>query len=232
MSDSPVILMIEDERSMRRFLLALLVGHGFRVFEAASGEQGLTLAASHSPDVILLDIGLPGIDGLEVTRRIREWTETPIIVLSARGQEEDKVRALDLGADDYLTKPFGASELLARVRVALRHAARRASADAEPLIVIADLEIDLAARIVRSRGEEVHLTPIEYRLLALLARYAGCVLTHHQILEEVWGPGARGREHYVRVHMSQLRRKIEADPAQPQYILTEIGVGYRLRAEV
>ncbi|MCA9636728.1 MAG: response regulator [Myxococcales bacterium] len=231
MSDEAVILVIEDEVPMRRFLRALVAGHGLRVVEAASGEEGIALAASHAPDVILLDLGLPGVDGLEVTRRIREWSETPIIVISARGLEEDKVRALDLGADDYLTKPFGASELLARLRVALRHAGRRAAEGADPRFVLGDLEVDLAARVVRVRGEEVHLTPIEYRLLALLVRHAGRVLTHRHFLREIWGPGASGQDHYVRVHMSQLRRKIEEDPAQPRYVITETGVGYRLRTD-
>ncbi|MEZ4450483.1 MAG: response regulator [Nannocystaceae bacterium] len=231
MSGEAVILVIEDEQPMRRFLRALVAGHGYKVIEAASGEEGISMAASHTPDVILLDLGLPGLDGLEVARRIREWTETPIIVLSARGLEEDKVRALDLGADDYLTKPFGASELLARLRVALRHARRGAGDPADARFVAGDLEVDQAARIVRVRGDEVHLTPIEYRLLTLFVRHAGRVLTHRQILREVWGPGATGQDHYVRVHMSQLRRKIEDDPAQPRYLITETGVGYRLKTD-
>ncbi|MEZ4382521.1 MAG: response regulator [Nannocystaceae bacterium] len=226
------VLVIEDEQPMRRFLRALVAGHGLRIIEASTGAEGISLAASHGPDVILLDLGLPDMDGLEVTARIREWTQTPIIVLSARGLEEDKVSALDLGADDYLTKPFGAAELLARLRVALRHARLHSSEPDDATFRVGELEVDLAARRVRIRGDEVHLTPLQYKLLAYLVRHAGRVLTHRQILKEVWGPGSTSQDHYVRVYMAQLRRKLEDDPAQPRYLLTETGVGYRLRAEV
>ena len=177
-----------------------------------------------------LDLGLPDLDGVEVTRRLREWTAAPIVVLSARDQEQDKIQALDAGADDYLTKPFGTGELLARMRVALRHAARREDAQ-EPVVVIGGLQVDLAARRAVVEGREIRLTRTEYRLLALLARHAGKVLTHRQLLKEVWGPGAVDQTHYLRVYMGQLRHKIEADPAQPRYLLTETGVGYRLAAE-
>ncbi len=227
-----VVLVIEDELPMRRFLNALVEGHGLRVIEAATGREGISLAASHNPDVILLDLGLPDLDGLEVTSRIREWSQTPIIVLSARGMEEDKIDALDRGADDYLTKPFGAGELLARLRVALRHSRLKSSGPPQSAFTLGELEVDLAARRVLVAGEEVHLTPLQYKLLATLVQHAGRVLTHRQILKRVWGHDSAGQEHYVRVYMAQLRRKIERDPAQPRYILTETGVGYRLRAEL
>ncbi|MCA9715185.1 MAG: response regulator [Myxococcales bacterium] len=226
------VLIVEDELPMRRFLVALVEGHGLRVVEASTGQEGITLAASHNPDVILLDLGLPDVDGLEVTSRIREWTRTPIIVLSARGMEQDKIEALDRGADDYLTKPFGAGELLARLRVALRHTRLQTSEPDESAFTLGDLEVDLAKRRVAVGGEEVHLTPLQYKLLATLVRHAGRVLTHRQILKQVWGHDSAGQEHYVRVYMAQLRRKLERDPAQPRYILTETGVGYRLRAEL
>ncbi len=217
---------------MRRFLLALVEGHGLRVIEAATGREGISLAASHNPDVVLLDLGLPDLDGLEVTSRIREWTQTPIIVLSARGMEQDKIEALDRGADDYLTKPFGAGELLARLRVALRHARRNVDDATSSTVELGELTVDLAARRVVVRGDEVHLTPLQYKLLTTLVEHAGRVLTHRQILKRVWGRNSAGHEHYVRVYMAQLRRKIEQDPAQPRYILTETGVGYRFRAEI
>jgi two-component system, OmpR family, KDP operon response regulator KdpE len=217
---------VEDEGQVRRFLRAALSSHGYRVVEAASMREGEQLATSHNPDVYLLDLGLPDGDGVDLARRLREWTKAPIIVLSARGREEDKVNALDAGADDYLTKPFGVNELLARLRVALRHAQAGA---AEPSVLEAGpLRMDLARREVTVDGREVRLTPTEYRLLALLGRHAGKVLTHRQILREVWGPNA-SEAHYVRVHMAELRKKIEADPARPRLLVTEPGVGYRLR---
>ena len=222
----PLVLLIEDEPEMRRFIRASLTAHGYRLVEATTAREGATLAASHNPELVLLDLGLPDGDGLEVTARLREWSKVPVIVLSARGREEDKVRALDAGADDYLTKPFGVNELLARMRVALRHAHKEADG---PLLRLGDLEVDLEKRVVKRGGEEVHLTPIEYRLLAYLAQNAGKVLTHRQILSEVWGPGAAHQTHYVRVHLAELRKKIEADPARPRLIVTEPGIGYRLR---
>jgi two-component system KDP operon response regulator KdpE len=213
---------------MRRFLRAALTGHGFRLVESATGADGLTQAATRAPDVILLDLGLPDIDGLEVTKRLREWSKVPIVVVSARGQERDKVDALDAGADDYLTKPFGVAELLARLRVALRHRDQTGGA-ADPVFVAGDLRIDFGRRQVLVKGQEIHLTPTEYRMLTLLARHAGKLITHRQLLLEVWGPGNTEQTQYLRVYMGQLRRKIEPDPARPQYLLTEPGVGYRLR---
>jgi two-component system, OmpR family, KDP operon response regulator KdpE len=225
----PIIVLIEDEPQIRRFLRTTLGSQGYRLFEAATGADGLVEAASRQPDVVIVDLGLPDIDGLEVIRRIREWSTVPILVLSARGQEADKVVALDVGADDYVSKPFGAEELLARVRVALRHKAGVAREDA--VFTAGDLRVDLGRRHVFVRDQEVKLTPTEYRLLTTLVRYAGRVLTHRQLLKEVWGPNQTEEAHYLRVYMAQLRRKIEIDPAQPRYLLTEPGVGYRLAAE-
>ncbi len=223
----PLVLVIEDEPQMVRFLRPALQGHGFRLVEATSGEDGIRQAATRAPDLVLLDLGLPDMDGIEVTRRVREWSQVPILVISARGREDDKVAALDAGADDYVTKPFSMPELLARVRVALRHASRLGSGGSCNLTIGA-LEIDLEKRRVAVAGETVHLTPIEYRLLTELARNAGKVLTHSHLLRQVWGPGYAQQSHYLRVYMAQLRRKLEADPARPRYLLTEPGVGYRL----
>lgn len=225
----PLILLVEDEAQMRRFLRVSLGAQGFRLVESETGADAVVQTAARVPDVVLLDLGLPDMDGLEVTRRIREWTLVPIIVLSARGQEEDKVNALDAGADDYLTKPFSARELLARIRVALRHAARVAG-KAEPVFSEGELTVDLAKRLVSLSGQEVHLTPIEYKLLVLLVQNAGKVLTHRQLLREVWGPNATEQTQYLRVYMNQLRHKLEREPARPRLLLTEPGVGYRLRA--
>jgi two-component system KDP operon response regulator KdpE len=222
------VLLIEDEPPMRRFLRAALDGAEYQLVEAATGREGLAHAAGRRPDVVLLDLGLPDTDGLEVIRRIREWSATPIIVISARGQESDKIAALDIGADDYLTKPFSVPELLARIRVALRHAAR-VPGEPEPVFEAGELRVDLGARDVRLGGSEVHLTPTEYRLLALLVRHAGRVVTHRQLLKEVWGQDHIGHAQYLRVYMAQLRRKLERDPANPRLLTTESGVGYRLR---
>ncbi|WP_437945744.1 response regulator [Sorangium sp. So ce296] len=233
MSDaSPLVLLIEDEPQMRRFLRAMLAARGYRLVEAETGGEGIAQATTRNPDLVLLDLGLPDMDGLEVTRRLREWSAVPIIVLSARGQEQDKIDALDGGADDYLTKPFSAGELLARLRVALRHAAHAArGAQAESAsFQVQDVEVDLARRVVLRAGEEIHLTPIEYKLLTTLIRHAGKVLTHRQLLGEVWGPAYAGQTHYLRVYMAQLRHKLERDPARPQILITEPGVGYRLKA--
>jgi len=224
----PLILVIDDESAMRRFLRVSLESHGYRWVEADSGREGLAQAAQRNPDLVLLDLGLPDQDGLEVTSRLREWAKMPIIVISARGQEEDKVRALDAGADDYLTKPFGVNELLARIRVALRHAYGAAGPSA-PSIEVGGLKLDLERREVFVDGREIHLTPIEYKLLTLLAKHAGKVLTHRQILKEVWGPNQSDHVHYVRVHMAELRKKIEQNPARPTWLVTEPGVGYRFR---
>ena len=224
----PLVLVIEDEPQMRRFLRVSLVSHGFRLVEATTAAEGLGLAASHNPEVVLLDLGLPDGDGMGVARRVREWSPMPIIVISARGREADKVEALDAGADDYLTKPFGINELLARIRVALRHA-QQASVPSTPILEIGPMRIDLDRREVTVSRSEVHLSPIEYRLLVLLARNAGRVLTHRQLLREVWGPGHAEQTHYLRVYMASLRRKIEPEPARPRLLATEPGVGYRLR---
>lgn len=223
----PLVLIVEDELPIRRFLRAALANEDYRFNEAESGEEGLRSAIAQPPDLVVLDLGLPDIDGLAVIARLREWSAVPIIVLSARGQERDKVAALDAGADDYLTKPFGVGELLARIRVALRHAARTGESEGTTFQV-GELRIDLAARRVFLGEREVHLTPLEYRLLVTLAKNSGKVLTHRYLLKEVWGPGQAAETHYLRVYMAGLRRKIEADPARPRYLLTEQGVGYRL----
>jgi two-component system, OmpR family, KDP operon response regulator KdpE len=225
-----LILVIEDEPQVVRFLRASLGSHGFRILEAETGQRGLVEASARVPDLVLLDLGLPDMDGVEVARRLREWSAVPIIVLSARGQERDKIEALDAGADDYLTKPFGIGELLARIRVALRHA-DRGPEDGEAVVSVGNLRVDLAARSVRRSEEEVRLTPIEFRLLAALARNAGRVVTQRQLLKEVWGPSAVGQAHYLRVYMAQLRHKLEEEPARPRLFVTEPGVGYRLRGE-
>jgi two-component system KDP operon response regulator KdpE len=224
------ILVVEDEAPMRRFLCSALTSHGFRVAEAGTLASAERLAAESQLAAILLDLGLPDGDGLTLLRRIREWSHAPVIVLSARDREDDKVLALDAGADDYLTKPFGTAELLARIRVALRHAGGQAVPD-DPVIRIGPMRIDQARHEVAVDDKPVHLTPIEFRLLALLARHGGKVLTHRQLLHEVWGPRNTHQTHYLRVHMAALRRKIEADPARPRWLITEAGVGYRLRDE-
>ena len=228
---APLILLIEDEPQMRRFLRTALTANDYRLVEAETAKEGLAQAAARNPDVILLDLGLPDRDGLEVTRELREWSGTPIIVLSARGREQDKVAALDVGADDYLTKPFGVEELLARIRVARRHAALPPGSAPAPIFEAGELRVDLADRRVWRRGQEVHLTPTEYKLLATLVRHAGKVLTHRQLLKEVWGANYMNQSHYVRVYLAQLRQKIEGDPARPRLLVTEPGVGYRLLAE-
>jgi two-component system, OmpR family, KDP operon response regulator KdpE len=228
---TPVVLVIEDEPQMRRFLHAALESHNFRPVEATTAREGIAQATGRNPDVILLDLGLPDADGIDLTRQIREWSRTPIVVISARGKEQDKIAALDAGADDYLTKPFGIGELMARLRVALRHAAQPADGPGDPIFAVGELRVDLVHRQVFVRGNEVHLTPTEYKLLTLLVRHAGKVLTHRHLLKEVWGPNAVEHAHYVRVYMTQLRRKLEADAARPRYLLTEPGVGYRLQAE-
>lgn len=228
-TNEPLVLVIEDETPIRRFLRASLAEAGYRVEEATSGEEGIKKAAAQPPDFVILDLGLPGVDGQDVLRRLREWLTAPIIILSARDQERQKVEALDAGADDYLTKPFGLGELLARMRTALRHA-RPPTAEGTALRV-GDLRIDLAARVVTLAGEPVHPTPLEYKLLVLLMRNAGKVLTHRQLLRDVWGPHDVHENHYLRVFVATLRRKVEPDPTRPRYILTEQGVGYRFAAE-
>lgn len=227
-ADKTPVLVIEDEAPIRCFLRAYLESQGFRLIEAESGEEGLGLAASHQPALILLDLGLPGMDGLEVIRRIRQWTATPILVLSARGKEQDKIDALDAGADDYLIKPFGVGELAARMRAALRHATGPGQAGPGAVFRSGALSVDLAAHRVRVGGREVHLTPIEFKLLAFLVRHAGKVVTHRQLLKEVWGSAREDQAHYPRIYVHQLRHKIEPDPARPRFLRTETGIGYRL----
>lgn len=225
----PTILVIEDEAPIRHFIQTTLSGAGYRVVDAVNGKEGLSQAMAWNPDVVMLDLGLPDIDGLEVIRRLREWTFRPIIVLTARVQEHDKVAALDLGADDYLTKPFGVAELLARMRVALRRTARTEAG--ESVFQLGDLRVDLEKRQVFVSGSEIHLSPTEYKLLAVLVHHAGKVITHRQLLKEVWGPLHADDAPYLRVYMRQLRNKLEANPARPRFLMTELGVGYRLRVD-
>ncbi|MFO0554651.1 MAG: response regulator [Polyangiaceae bacterium] len=224
-----LVLVVEDEPQLRKFIRASLSSHGYRVVEAETAAEGVRLVTSHNPEIILMDLGLPDGDGIDLTRQLREWSRVPIIVLSARGREDDKVAALDAGADDYLTKPFGVNELLARMRVALRHAQTATSASPAGVLEFGDLRVDLARREVFRGTEDLHLTPIEYRLLAYFAQHAGKVLTHQQILKEVWGPAYAAHTHYVRVHVAELRKKIEREPSRPKLLVTEPGVGYRLR---
>jgi two-component system KDP operon response regulator KdpE len=223
------VLVIEDEPQMRRFLRPALEGQGYRVVEAGTAREGLALASSHNPDLVILDLGLPDGDGVEVTRHLREWSTVPIVVVSARGQEADKVAALDAGADDYLTKPFGTGELFARLRVANRHSAGLRAEAGEPVFEAGGLKVDVSGRQVYRDGQEIHLTALEYKLLATLVRHAGRVVTHRQLLKEVWGPSSVNETQYLRVYMAQLRHKIEKDPARPALLVTETGVGYRLR---
>ena len=225
----PVIVVIEDDPAIRRFLRTGLSANGFNVFEAATGKQGLIELGVRKPDLLILDLGLPDMDGVDVIKNLRSWSAVPIIVLSARSAEQQKIEALDQGADDYLTKPFGFGELLARIRVALRHAMRVQQLNQEHVFATANLKVDLEKRVVTVDEAEVHLTPLQYRLLLVLVKHAGKVLTHQQILKEVWGPSYQENAHYLRIYMSQLRQKLEADPAQPQLLLTESGVGYRLK---
>ena len=227
----PLVMVVEDELQMRTFVRLALTAHGYRVLEVETGREALQQAAAHTPDLVLLDLGLPDMDGLEVTRGLREWTATPVIVISARGQERQKVEALDAGADDYLTKPFGSAELMARIRVALRHATRNTQDPLTSVVSIGALRVDLARRLVHVGEKEVHLTPIEYKLLVLLSKHAGMVLTHKQLLDQVWGPGHATQMQYLRVYMAQLRQKLEENPAHPRYLVTEPGVGYRLKSE-
>jgi two-component system KDP operon response regulator KdpE len=227
----PVILVVEDEPQMRKFIRLSLSAHDYRVLEASNGAEAIQQAEAYTPDVVLLDLGLPDMDGLEVTRRVRKWSAMPILVISARGQEDSKVTALEEGADDYLTKPFGSAELIARIRVALRHAARVNGAPSAVVPIGDDIQVDLVKRVVLVRGNEVHLTPIEYKLLGALIKHAGMVLTHRHLLEQVWGPGHAHQLEYLRVYMTQLRHKLEADPTRPKYLVTETGIGYRLKAD-
>lgn len=219
------ILIIDDEPEIRKLLKVGLSPHGYDLVEAATGEEGIYQAAMSRPDIIILDIGLPDLEGFAVISRIREWSKMPIIILSVWEQENDKVKALDLGADDYLTKPFSIGELMARIRVALRHQANRQDV---PVITIGDLDVDISRRQVRLKGKEIHLTPIEYDLLKILVSNTGKVVTHRHLLSAIWGQDGQDHSQYLRIYISQLRKKIEKDPNQPQYILTESGVGYRM----
>lgn len=219
-----VALVIDDEPQIRRLLRVTLEANGYRVFDAATGQDGIAQAAQRRPDVVLLDLGLPDLDGVEVLKRLREWSRVPVLILSVRDREDDKVAALDAGADDYVTKPFATGELLARVRAALRHLQPQR---ADAVFLSGDLEVDLAARSVRKRGHEVKLTPTEYSLLRLFVTHAGKVLTHRQLLTEVWGPKAVEQTHYLRVHIAHLREKLEDVPGQHDFIRTEPGIGYR-----
>ena len=223
--DGVRILVVDDEKQIRRMLRAALEGYGYDIAEAASGHEGLSQTSIFHPDVIILDLGLPDIDGIEVIERLREWTQVPVIVLSVREHEDDKIKALDVGADDYVTKPFSMGELLARLRAALR---RTAGSEDKPVLTFGELSIDIAHRNVSVRGEEVKLTPTEYEVLKYLAQQAGRVVTHRQLLKAVWGSNYQEHSQYLRVYIGQLRRKLEVDPSQPAYIITEPGVGYRL----
>lgn len=228
MSDKPVILVIDDEAQIRRLLELTLDSNGYGVRSVGTGKDGIVLAASERPEVIILDLGLPDLDGVEVLKKVREWSAVPVLVLSVRDSESDIIACLDAGADDYLTKPFRTGELLARVRNALRH---RPSSQESPVFVVRDVQVDLAARTVRKGNEIVKLTATEYALLALFVKNAGRVLTHSYILEQVWGPSFADESQYTRVYVGQLRKKIEDDPADPKIILTESGIGYRLNTE-
>jgi two-component system KDP operon response regulator KdpE len=230
-AERPTLLVVEDDPALRSLLVTTLPAHGYRVLEAATGAEGTRLAADHVPDLALVDLGLPDLDGIEWIGKVRTWSAMPIIVLTARGQETSKVRALDAGADDYVTKPFGFPELLARIRVALRHAARPPGGGPGSEVRIGPLSVDLERRKVSVNGEEVPLTPTEYKLLVALARHAGRVMTHQQLLREVWGPHSPQENRYLRVYMTYLRRKLEPDPGRPRLFETIAGVGYRLREE-
>ena len=227
---SPTVVVIEDEPHIRRFVRTALEAEGWLVHEADTAKKGLTEAGTRKPDLLVLDLGLPDGNGLDVIRDVRGWSVVPIIVLSARSDEADKIAALDAGADDYLTKPFGVGELLARVRANLRRPRAASLEEADPVFRFGDVEVDRTARLVRRAGGEVHLTPIEYRLLSVLIANAGRVLTHRQLLREVWGPSHAEQSHYLRIYMGHLRQKLEADPTQPCHLLTETAVGYRLLA--
>lgn len=229
MSDKVQVLVVDDEVQIRRFLRISLEAGGYHVYEAGTGKEAILIAAKVRPDLLILDLGLPDLDGIEVVKQVREWTKMPIIILSVRDADSDKVAALDAGADDYLTKPFSTEELLARLRVALRHTQPEPDQRA---FTTGDLHIDLTRRLVTLRGEPVKLTPTEYALLRLMVQHAGRVLTHRQILKEVWGPAYIDESHYLRVYFSQLRQKVEDNPALPKYLLTEPGVGYRLAVDI
>ncbi|MFT4145683.1 MAG: response regulator transcription factor [Mobilitalea sp.] len=229
----PMVLVIEDENAISNFITAILNSNGYQVMKSTTGKEGLSMVAAYSPDLILLDMGLPDIDGMEILRSIREWSKIPVVIVSARGHEREKVAALDLGADDYIVKPFGTSELLARIRTALRHSPQSLGIEANgsDKFVVGELEVDYRKRLVQLAGKVVHLTPVEYKILALLAKNTGKVLTHDFIKREIWGLYASD-SHTLRVNMANIRRKIEVNPGEPQYIITEMGVGYRMVEEL
>lgn len=233
MNNKPTVLIIEDEAGISNFISTVLEANGYRTLIASSGGTAQSMIPSHCPDVVLLDLGLPDVDGLEVLKRVREWSGVPIIVVSARGNEQDKVTALDMGADDYIVKPFGSSELLARIRTAIRHSIRMETGEEHPAGVFrrGGLMIDFNKRIVTVDGKDVHLTQIEFKIVALIARHAGQVLTYATIIDHVWGHFAQSDRQILRVNMANIRRKLEKNPAEPQYILTEVGVGYRMTDE-
>ncbi len=230
-TNSATVLVVEDEQPIRRFLRPAIEAAGWRMIEAETAAHGILEATQARPDIIVLDLGLPDQHGIEVIKRVREWSRLPIVVLSAHGQEQEKVSALDAGADDFIQKPFSVNELMARLRVALRHAAVTGQPAGETTIIAGDLAIDLERRIVTRKGQEVHLTPIEYKLLTTLAQHAGLVMTHRQLLREVWGPGHAEESHYLRIFMRQLRQKLETNPTNPEHLLTEVGVGYRFKPD-
>lgn len=229
MNNSSTLIIIEDEAQIRRFLRASLTSEGYQVIEAETGKQGMAEAATRKPDLIILDLGLPDMDGVGVIKGIRAWSSVPVIILSARSQENDKISALDAGADDYLVKPFSIGELMARIRVSLRHVSSAVDG-VQGVFSVDELKVDMIHRKVTISNVEVHLTPIEYRLLTVLVKHAGKVLTHRLLLKEVWGPNYVDRAHYLRIYMGNLRHKLEKDPARPRFFLTEVGVGYRLAA--
>lgn len=234
MDNKPVVLIVEDEEGICNFISAILSSNNFNIIKTAKGKEAISMAASHCPDLILLDLGLPDIDGIEVLKIIRTWSNLPVIVVSARGHEREKVEALDLGADDYITKPFGTSELLARIRTALRHSQKNSSDNISQMdkITVGELEINYVKRVVSLAGKEIHLTPIEYKLIVLLSKHIGKVLTHDFMIKEIWGPYTNGTDsseiQVLRVNMANIRRKLESNPAEPRYIVTEVGVGYRM----
>lgn len=231
MDNKLLVLIVEDDETICNFISAVLSSHGYDVVKVATGREAISAATSHCPDLILLDLGLPDVDGVEVLRTIRQWTGIPIVVVSARGHEREKVGALDLGADDYVTKPFGTAELLARIRAALRRSQRNPDHFESGRFMVGDLEVNYEKRLIRLAGKEIHLTPIEYKLVALLSRYAGKVLTHDFIMKEIWGPYSNEIQ-ALRVNMASIRRKLEENPAEPKYIVTDVGVGYRMVEEL
>lgn len=232
MNSNPLILIVEDEEGICNFISAVLTSNDYSVVKTGKGKEAISMMASHIPDLILLDLGLPDLDGIEVLKSLRAWTQIPVIVVSARGHEREKVEALDLGADDYITKPFGTSELLARIRTAIRHNQKNAVSNSESskTFKVGELEIDQNKRLITIAGKEVHLTPTEYKIIVLLSQHAGKVLTHDLIIKEIWGPYANENQ-TLRVNMANIRRKLEVNPAEPNYILTEVGVGYRMIEE-